>query len=304
MSSYLELSSISKALSDTNTSSPLLVDTAILFALQGAFYLLSRRFLTSALPTLRQMSSNTEGVTLTAIGNGDVRDDGSVARSRRGSRGNVISASGTEAGHHSRSGSRSHTFGAGGKEVGEEGRMDDDAEEDRDSVFEQDSISRSLLGVGSYQREEGGQRDDDDTEDGASLFSYAGSPAPTTPPTLGNDHIPLLPLHNHAPGADEEGGLDMGKLGRKLKEVSIRTFPDVLSVPKSGGGKVKTLRLFHGRPTSKKGSRSHANDTSGRVRHMRGLGWIARTLFSLCFAESLTLLALVMFHSLGILHSR
>ncbi len=71
----------------------------------------------------------------------------------------------------------------------------------------------------------------------------------------------------------------------------------------------KILRLFQNRRQTQSTSHhlrspSTSLESVKRIKATRGLGWLAKNLFSLCFSESLVLLSLVMFHSLGILHSR
>ncbi|KAL7421922.1 hypothetical protein Q5752_003694 [Cryptotrichosporon argae] len=82
-----------------------------------------------------------------------------------------------------------------------------------------------------------------------------------------------------------------------------------------GGSSVELVSLPHERPRDReRDSAQHVLQlTHGRAagvgtksvkRAARGLNHVARLLFSLCFAEGCNLLTVVVFHSLGILHSR
>lgn len=71
----------------------------------------------------------------------------------------------------------------------------------------------------------------------------------------------------------------MHLLGQKLKEA----------------GKKQVIQLTHGRS---------AVGTKRTKKATRGLNRVSRMLFSACFAEGCNLLTLVIFHAVGILHSR
>ena len=132
-----------------------------------------------------------------------------------------------------------------------------------------------------------------DTEDDGLLS--ANSPAPSYPPTPTRSNAPLpgsgssrapyrssspSPAHTTLPYIpDERGSMEMGKLGQKLKDV----------------GKKQVIQLTHGR--SSVGTKRVKKAT-------RGLNRVSRALFSACFAEGCNLLTLVIFHAIGILHSR
>lgn len=73
--------------------------------------------------------------------------------------------------------------------------------------------------------------------------------------------------------------MEMGTLGQKLKDV----------------GKKQVIQLTHGRP---------GVGTKRVKKATRGLNRVSRALFSACFAEGCNLLTLVIFHAIGILHSR
>lgn len=126
---------------------------------------------------------------------------------------------------------------------------------------------------------------DFDTEDDGLLS--ANSPAPSYPPTPTRGSQPL-PGSSRAPyrsstdnlvEAGAGGGVEMAMLGQKLKDASKR----------------QVIQLTHGKS---------AVGTKKTKRATRGLNRIARMLFSACFAEGCNLLTLVIFHALGILHSR
>ena len=73
--------------------------------------------------------------------------------------------------------------------------------------------------------------------------------------------------------------MEMGTLGQKLKDV----------------GKKQVIQLTHGRS---------AVGTKRVKKATRGLNRVSRALFSACFAEGCNLLTLVIFHAIGLLHSR
>jgi len=122
-----------------------------------------------------------------------------------------------------------------------------------------------------------------DTEDDGLLS--ANSPAPSYPPTPTRPNIGL-PNSSRAPyrsGSSHElpnipDGVEMQGLGQKLREA----------------GKKQVIQLTHARPVGTK-----------RVKKAtRGLNRVSRVLFSACFAEGCNLLTLVIFHAVGVLHSR
>ncbi|ORY32871.1 Abscisic acid G-protein coupled receptor-domain-containing protein [Naematelia encephala] len=84
-------------------------------------------------------------------------------------------------------------------------------------------------------------------------------------------------------GNGDDVGIEMMGLGQKIKDATA-----------AAKGKVQVLQLSHGR----------REGTKGIKKATRGLSRLSRALFSACFAESCNILSLVMFHSLGILHSR
>lgn len=127
---------------------------------------------------------------------------------------------------------------------------------------------------------------DFDTEDDGLLS--ANSPAPSYPPTPTRTTVPLAgssraPYRSSPPGSTtnltSEGGVEMHLLGQKLKEA----------------GKKQVIQLTHGK--SAVGSKRTKKAT-------RGLNRVSRMLFSACFAEGCNLLTLVIFHAVGLLHSR
>jgi hypothetical protein len=136
-----------------------------------------------------------------------------------------------------------------------------------------------------------------DTEDDGLLS--ANSPAPSYPPTPTRSHAPLpgpgpgsgssrapyrstspSPAHTTLPYIPDDS-MEMGSLGQKLKEV----------------GKKQIIQLTHRDGRSGVGTKRVKKAT-------RGLNRVSRALFSACFAEGCNLLTLVIFHAVGILHSR
>ncbi|WVR06897.1 hypothetical protein IAU60_003933 [Kwoniella sp. DSM 27419] len=143
----------------------------------------------------------------------------------------------------------------------------------------------------------------EDTEDEALLgtlspsSSYPGSPNKTLSPLPGpssskgyfdrrTSHPGPYPPPNGGsalPSSPKGDTIELQHLGQKLKDAGT-------SVNK------KVLQLSHGRAV--------VAGTKETKKATRGLHRISRVLFGLCFAESCNLLTLVIFHALGILHSR
>lgn len=126
-----------------------------------------------------------------------------------------------------------------------------------------------------------------DTEDDGLLS--ANSPAPSYPPTPTRGSVALpgssrAPYRSSPPGSTlspsgaGEGGVEMNMLGQKLREA----------------GKKQVIQLTHGRTVGTKRTKTAT----------RGLNRVSRVLFSVCLAEGCNLLTLVIFHAVGILHSR
>ncbi|WVQ80237.1 hypothetical protein IAT38_002342 [Cryptococcus sp. DSM 104549] len=137
----------------------------------------------------------------------------------------------------------------------------------------------------------------DDTDDtmGTPTPSYPSSPAPRSSiplPSSSRDPISrqdsftnLYPSSVPPALGANENSIELQNLGQKLKD--------------AGSGvakKVQVLQLSHGR--------SKGQGTKGLKKATRGLHRMSRILFSVCFAESCTLLSLVVFHALGVLHAR
>lgn len=242
------------------TSSPILIDTAFLFLLQGGYYLLSRRFLLHALPTLRQISRrDSEG----ADGSGETNDTGilglpGLARDDNDDEDGVINASGGL----SDTGS---THGLPG------------------SSSRRNNLNLYPPTGQNASRAHLATTDDLDESDTDSLISYAaGSPSPGISNRPSMDGYPLLPLHSQAqPNLSGQhsshlrpGSIvtDPNVLNKKLaKEVSIRSPGTSSSTVRGVEPRKKVLKLFHGR------SRSNRAPVDGeRVRTTRGLGFLAR----------------------------
>jgi hypothetical protein len=135
-----------------------------------------------------------------------------------------------------------------------------------------------------------------DTEDDGLLS--ANSPAPSYPPTPTRLTAPLpgssraayrsSPPSNslglpHVPDPTGTGsGTELQKLGQKLRDA----------------GKKQVIQLSHGP------GRSATVGTKRAKKATRGLNRVSRLLFSACFAEGCNLLTLVIFHAIGVLHSR
>lgn len=124
-----------------------------------------------------------------------------------------------------------------------------------------------------------------DTEDDGLLS--ANSPAPSYPSTPTRGTVPLpgssrAPYRSSPPGSSTnlagDAGVEMHLLGQKLRDA----------------GKKQVIQLTHARTVGTKRSKNAT----------RGLNRVSRVLFSLCLAEGCNLLTLVIFHAVGILHSR
>ncbi|WWC62152.1 uncharacterized protein I303_104744 [Kwoniella dejecticola CBS 10117] len=107
------------------------------------------------------------------------------------------------------------------------------------------------------------------------LGPYASSPGSSTPNPPSN--LPSMP---------REDNIELQQLGQKLKEAG------------SGVSK-KVLQLSHGASRH-----SQSQGTKATKKATRGLHRFSRVLFGICFAEGCNLLTLVVFHAVGILHSR
>jgi hypothetical protein len=235
------LSSISASF-PSPTSSPILIDTAVIFLIQAAYYLLSKRFLLHALPTLRQISKR------------------APEEEQPGSDGGILGLPG----------------------LVEDGDEDDEGMINASGgLSDTGSISLSRPGGGSSgkRRETMDDVDDSDTD---SILSYAvGSPSPAISGRPSMDEFPLLPLHATDPsapsGSRHQRNTSLGipahpeALGKRLKEVKIRA-PGVSGNARRGiEPRKKVLRLFHGK-------RAREGD-GDRVRTTKGLGWLARYVF-------------------------
>lgn len=261
------------------TSSPILIDSAVLFLIQAGYWLLSRRFLLHALPTLRQISKNDPD----AAGSDEANDGGilglpGLAGSKDDEEDGVINASGglSDTGStHGLSGGSRHLYPPG------------------------QETSRGHHHLAATD-------DLDEESDTDSLLSYAaGSPSPGLSNRASLDGYPLLPLHgqqgpstSHQPTIHRAGSIitDPNILSKKLlagkpgKEVSIRPpsssaahlgniASTSTSTSTSSGSNTKrgmeprnkVLKLFHGRSRS-----ARVQGDGERVRTTRGLGWLAR----------------------------
>ena len=247
------------------TSSPILIDTAFLFLIQAGYYLLSRRFLLHALPTLRQISKreSEDGDESAEVNESGILGlPGLSGSSRDDDEDGVINASGGL----SDTGS---AHGAGGSRRTNPSNLYPPG---------QDTSRSHMAGT-----------DDLDDSDTDSLISYAaGSPSPGISNRASMDGYPLLPLHGQAQssiGGQQSSHLRPGSivtdpnlLNKKLlaKEVSIRSpsSSNATTGPNSRRGsepRRKVLKLFHGR------SRLNRTPADGeRIRTTRGLGWLAR----------------------------
>lgn len=223
----------------TPTSSPILLDTLLLLLIRLGYYFLSRRFLLSALPTLRNISKpGQEGdAAAESAGPGGILGSGNGGNDEDG----LINASGGLSDTGSVNGSvRANGYRevSGGQNTGRRNR---DADND-------------------------GEGDEDSDTDSLASFLPPGSPSPATGTPL--SEYPLLPLHSQSNNPSSSRTHHRGNslaspipdphaLGQRLKEVSIRAPSSGLSASGPGNGsgagrgggepRKKVLRLFHGR---------------------------------------------------------
>ncbi|KAJ9103955.1 hypothetical protein QFC21_002418 [Naganishia friedmannii] len=304
---------------------PIIFDTLILLAIQSGFYLLSRRFLAHALPTLRSISK--EGAAAAAVTSpvSPRHQDGEYA---------MRSFDGT--------GRRSEV-----REMDSE--LDEDDEEDdrllnASGGFSDIEAGMSHRSAGSITRQDRFRGDllESDSEDDMSDItrSYAGSPVPS--PSLG------LPPHGLESGMHsastmalnkQENGMSSGGgegtespaaagKGHARRISALQHTSPIIRTPGSAGAAaanpanepggrkrappppLRVLRLFQGRQLSTNGDAAgraglqHGEKEKEKVGATRSLGWLSRNLFSLCFVESLTLVSIVMLDSFGLLHAR
>lgn len=241
----------------TPTSSPILLDTLLLLLIRLGYYFLSRRFLLSALPTLRNISKpGQEGdAAAESAGPGGILGGGG--------------AGGDEDGLINASGGLSDTGSVNGSVGG------------RGNGYRPLNNGESSNNTGSRRnRDADNEPEGDEDSDTDSLASFLPPGSPSPAPGTPLSEYPLLPLHSQAANSSRthqrSGSLmnvpDPQLLGQRLKEVSIRA-------PSSGSGgassRKKVLRLFHGR-RAKSNGRGAAGTDGERVRTSRGLGWLAR----------------------------
>nr|WVH01961.1 golgi pH regulator [Naematelia aurantialba] len=254
--------------SATPATSPILVDTVFLLFLRLVYFLLSRRFLLSSLsPTLRDLSKPE-----TLLPPPDVSRPRSDSQHSTGS--------GRPGLARSRSGSGT---GVGGGIIP---MSDLELDGDVDDVYTEDGMSyppspvRSPAPLPPFIRR--GTDDQLNLSRGESSNTRgAGGPSGSG---FGFGAASGSGVGGGAGSSSAgEAGIEMMGLGQKLNEAAA-----------GARGKVQVLQLSHGR----------REGTKGIKKATRGLSRLSRTLFSACFAESCNLLSLVMFHALGILHSR
>nr|XP_019046507.1 hypothetical protein I302_05257 [Kwoniella bestiolae CBS 10118]OCF25437.1 hypothetical protein I302_05257 [Kwoniella bestiolae CBS 10118] len=151
-----------------------------------------------------------------------------------------------------------------------------------------------------------------DTEDEALLggisptSSYPGSPIrkDSSLPGGGKDYFPRAEPYITASGPSSPGpstsilpimpredNIELQQLGIKLKEAG------------SGVSK-KVLQLTHGSGKNRESGLQAQQGTKAIKKATKGLHRFSRVLFGICFAEGCNLLTLVIFHAVGILHSR
>ena len=274
------------------TSSPILIDTLVLFIIQTGYYLLSRRFLLHALPTLRQISKRApEGGLAGGEGTGD--DDDGVKETGILGLPTLVGGNRTAEDDEDDDGGMINASG---------GLSDNEYQHQRPSGRQTDALLDDM--------------DDSDTDSVASYAAGAPSPNPSARPSL--DAYPLLPLHSQQqqqstnlllhPSASTSspqirsnsfqpdpfsGYLNSNK--PKSPSISIPgKLPSTSSSSSSGPaqhgqGRIateprrKVLKLFHGRNRAASAGGGAGADGE-RVRTTRGLGWLARLVSHLLFS--------------------
>lgn len=222
------------------TSSPLLTDTLALLLIQAGYFLLSRRFLQSALPTLRQISKAPDvgADEPLGMGAGEAQDGG-----------------------------RTDSLDLGRPELGPGGRVYVNASGGTSEPAS--PISRDYLALpGSSGRRAELLADSTYDSDDSDTPSYAGSPAPGTP--VEEQPMPLLPLYGagsangHGRRLSQAGA--ESELGKRLGEVAGAS---------ASAGKRRVLRVFNGRAQRERERRKSDLKGGVRVTTTRGLGWLA-----------------------------
>ena len=267
------------------TSSPILIDTLVLFIIQTGYYLLSRRFLLHALPTLRQISKRApEGGLAGGEGAGD--DDDGVKETGILGLPTLVGGNRTAEDDEDDDGGMINASG---------GLSDNENHLQRSSDRQRDALLDDM--------------DDSDTDSVASYAPGASSPHPSARPSL--DAYPLLPLHSQQqqptnlllhPSTttsspqirsnsfqpDPFSGYLNNNNKPKSPSISIPgKLPPTSSSSSSGPAthgqgrratepRKKVLKLFHGRNRTA-GARGGAGADGERVRTTRGLGWLARS---------------------------
>jgi hypothetical protein len=295
-SSSSSLSSLSASF-PSPTSSPILIDTLVLFIIQTGYYLLSRRFLLHALPTLRQISKRApEGGLAGGEGAGD--DDDGVKET--GILGLPTLVGGNRTAEDDEDDDGGMINASGGLSDNENHNHQRSSDRQRDALLD--------------------DMDDSDTDSVASYAAGAPSPNPSARPSL--DAYPLLPLHSQQqqqstnlllhPSTttsspqirsnsfqpDLFSGYLNNNNNNKPKSPSISIpgkLPPTSSSSTSGHTshgqgrratepRKKVLKLFHGRNRAA-GAGGGAGADGERVRTTRGLGWLARSVVCYLFCS-------------------
>lgn len=261
---------------------PIVLDTLFLLALRGVYFLLARRYLLAHLsPALRDMSKPELGLPQPAAQQSASSSGG--GRDRANSRVSIASiASGRSAGGFSTRGQRSasNVSAMSGLGVGVAGPGPSSSSLPPIDGDDQEELLLSPVNDTDH--------DIDDTGDDSSYPPSPGSRMlPDSGPSSPHVHVVALsPPRSRSPTPGAAPPIEMSLLGAKLREASSR--------PR------QVLELAHPR-----GGASSAGGSVRRAkRAARGLSRVSRILFAVCFAESMNLLTLVVFHALGVLHSR
>ncbi|WWC89141.1 uncharacterized protein L201_004059 [Kwoniella dendrophila CBS 6074] len=280
----------------TSAPSPILLDTLVLLVLRIVYFFLSRKFLLAAVnPRLRNISAPEQLLPSTSISK-----PSNLNTPRRGSR--VVGLDGGITAESDLDTEDEALLGDGldtplssypGTPIRKDSNINlPELNNNNNNSGSNGSSSKNYyprpepylgsssntgsglgLGLGLHSNNESSLDLNDNNSNNGGLESGSGS-------------LPYIPKDND---------IELQQLGQKLKDAGS-------TVSK------KVLQLSHGNSNSSNSSRNRNNNLQGigkaNKKATKGLHRFSRILFGICFAEGCNLLTLVIFHAIGILHSR